>query len=573
MSGSASDSDQSFLRSRGAHSHSHHRPRHHHSSHDDHRAQPDPEPVDGSLGTGHGDDDHGQQLRHREAQPQPQDQAPPQINTDNFVTQVIQTVSLIQYVDPAGNPYETQTFLAPPNTVVIDTVSGITVTISPPNPASLTAAADPAATSVVPGAESAVPVAPFPDDPTVSDSISSAPQPPTTEPPSALPEPSLSVPEPLPSDLPPDLLPAPPVKSETLSVDLSTPLSLSSTSTYPSLIGSLNSTNTATPGVVSSVSIPSNSTLSVLAETNSEISAATSTDSSAPSQTDSESSSRSSTSSQTVIFTSEFSGSTAVATGTSGFGGGVETSGGIPGGTEPTDLAEADPSPPSPGLSTKNKQVIGGVVGSVAGCAMLAMLLLLLLRYRRKKDGHELFGSGLNPNTRAITGGDGDGDGPSGPSMRERSGPFAVTAALTSLNRNALAQPAEPAATGERGFVRVSGKKLPSVLHAGGDGYTDPRESVASGASDYYRGSQEFDPSAAGGGRLALGAPMRPVSGVPIIRTGPGRTAVPVADDNPFADPPPSLNPATLDPVGRSLISQDGSRISRGSGSRFREVI
>lgn len=202
-------------------------------------------------------------------------------------------------------------------------------------------------------------------------------------------------------------------------------------------------------------------------------------------------------------------------------------------------------------------------MGSVAGFAMLAMLLLLLLRHRRKKDGRPLFGSGPDPTSRAIT--DGGGDGPSDPPMRERGGPFAVAAALSSLNKKA---PAQPAPAEERGFYRVSGKKLPSVLHAGGDGYTDPRESVASGNSDYFRGSQEFDPTVAGGGRLALGTPMRPVSGVPIIRTGPARVAVAVAEDNPFADPPPPH-----DPLGRSLISQDGSRISRGSGSRFQERI
>lgn len=568
MSGSASD--QSLLRARSAHSshsHLHHRPRHQHTSHGDHHPQPDADPLehdlDGSHGTGHGDG-HGQQLRHREAQAQDL----PQINPDNFVTQVIQTVSLIQYVDPAGSPYETQTFYAAPNTVVIDTVSGNTVTISPPDPASVTAAADPASSLVVPGAEpSAPPVAPpFPDDPTTSESVPPAPQPPPTDPAAVPPVPSLPPAESL---IPSQSLPIPSAESTTQSLDVTSSLlppssALPTTSTYPILIGSLNSTSAAHSSTLS-ISIPNNSTLSALAETGSSSSSATSSAETSTSRTSSKSS-RTTTLSKSVFITSSgFPSSTGVATETGGLGGGVGgDAGGLPGGSEPTDTASADSGPPSSGgLSPRDKQVIGGVVGSVAGFAMLAMLLLLLLRHRRKKDGQPLFGSGLASTSRAITGG--DGDGPSGPSMRERSGPFAVASALASLNKKA---PPQPAATEERGFYRVSGKKLPSVLHAGGDGYTDPRESVASGNSDYFRGSQEFDPNAVSGGRLALGTPMRPVSGVPIIRSGPARMAVAVPEENPFADPPPPP-----DPVGRSLVSQDGSRVSRGSGSRFTERI
>jgi hypothetical protein len=125
------------------------------------------------------------------------------------------------------------------------------------------------------------------------------------------------------------------------------------------------------------------------------------------------------------------------------------------------------------------------------------------------------------------------------------------------------APPAEPA-TQEKGFYRVSGKKLVSVLESGGDGYTDPHDSIGS-ASSYYRQSQAFSDSS---NPFQLGSPMRPVSGVPIYHDGAQRT--PVQEHGPL---PPgqrhSVFPTALpvpDPVGRSF--RDGSR---GSGSRFTE--
>ena len=150
--------------------------------------------------------------------------------------------------------------------------------------------------------------------------------------------------------------------------------------------------------------------------------------------------------------------------------------------------------------------------------------------------------------------------------MVDRSGPSAVTAALASLTGRRHAPPtASSGEGGERGFYRVSGRKLPSVLHTGGDGYSDPRESTLSGGSDYYRGSQAFDPSDAGVGPLALGVPMRPVSGIPIMRSGPGRTPV---TENPFADP--SSPPDSNDVLRRAMGSRDSPR---ASGSRFQEGI
>lgn len=157
--------------------------------------------------------------------------------------------------------------------------------------------------------------------------------------------------------------------------------------------------------------------------------------------------------------------------------------------------------------------------------------------------------------------------------MAERSGAFAIPAALANLTgkRAIDAPPAEPV-TQEKGFYRVSGKKLVSVLESGGDGYSDPHnphDSVGSNRS-YFRDSQAFlDDS--NDSPLQLGSPMRPVSGVVVMRNGPGRTPI---QESALSSPGhrPSAFPTTTlpvpDQVGRSLASRDGSR---GSGSRFTE--
>lgn len=147
-----------------------------------------------------------------------------------------------------------------------------------------------------------------------------------------------------------------------------------------------------------------------------------------------------------------------------------------------------------------------------------------------------------------------------------------VLAAMATLNRS-RSSPAGSQKSTERGFYRVSGKKLPSVIHHGGDGYSDPRRhSTISGASSGNTDSHGLEMESGPAPKLALGQPMRPVSGVPVIRSSPARTPVEVEEgdpfSNPFDDPPPGLNP---DGVGRTLGAQDMSRGSRGSSSKFME--
>lgn len=242
--------------------------------------------------------------------------------------------------------------------------------------------------------------------------------------------------------------------------------------------------------------------------------------------------------------------------------------GDVGGDAQPT--SQASPSPDQGSLSPQQKQVIGGVVGGVAGMAFFTLLILLLLKHKRRKDVRLRLEDSQSESTtsrgfdqRGSHGNASDSAGIGGRAMSERLGHASIMTAWASLAQK-KGPPANDSPEGaERGFYRVSGRKLPSVLHTGGDGYTDPRGSVASGTSDYYRGSQAFEPSGSSM-RLALGTPMRPVSGVPIIRSGPAR--VPITEHNPFADPPST-------PPGDGPIPSLKSRDSPRGSSRFQESL
>jgi hypothetical protein len=218
------------------------------------------------------------------------------------------------------------------------------------------------------------------------------------------------------------------------------------------------------------------------------------------------------------------------------------------------------------------------------------LLALALLRWKKKQNTLQLMkgsggesgsgGGGLLTAGAGASGG-GGGGGSQGMSERPRSIPFAIPAALASLSGSKRrSQPTGPE-QGEKGFQKVAGRKLPSVLTSGGDGYTDPRNTVNTVRSEEstssYRDSHAFF-GGASKPRFAVGSPMRPESGIPVFQPGPSRT--PVTEQGPFprsdqsdrADSP-TLEPPRRDPLGRSHPSQDGSNRSYGSASRFTEAI
>jgi len=211
---------------------------------------------------------------------------------------------------------------------------------------------------------------------------------------------------------------------------------------------------------------------------------------------------------------------------------------------------------------------------------------MALLRWRKRQSGRLRLADGPpSTDSRGLLP-DAGGSGGDGGAMVQRSNPsFAVPAVLATLS--SYKNPPSPPKPNpqETGFYRISGKKLPSVLQYGGDGFTDPRASAVSGISSVYPEPPPPPMADVENGstpRLALGNPMRPVSGVAVMRSSPART--PVTEHNPFVDPladpfadprtpplpPPPNQTLRPDAVGRSLTAQDASR---ASSSRFLEDV
>jgi hypothetical protein len=505
------------------------------------------------------------------------------------ITRVIQTISIVQIIDGAGNPVEVQTHFAEPATFVVDADSGVTLSAPSLGAAGVAPTSEPDAGSI-----------PSYDAETVSPSPAPAPTPEYSNIPGDIAESTSLLPVPESSELPVQSLD-----------DISTsapyvPPAAAEPSTYPTISAALNSTlpscesrpvsqththllpparGPATDSDPAFHSPPNNSSsvrLFAVPESSSSA-AATTTTTSYSSISNRRSSSLFTTT--TTFFSSSTTASSAESTiqpsavvGDAGGGNGQGDSAAAP--TAASENANDD-STPETGV------IVGSVFGSIAGLALVAVLVLLALRWKKRNGGRIALGEDTSRGTRALPAA-GAPDDAANAGMTQRSMPWGAGAlagiAAKRASRNAPPPPpSPPAESGERGFYRVSGRKLPSVLASGGDGYTDPsenpfgnqnRSSAMSGDSVLYRDSQGFFDEPVPNdalGRLAVGSPMRPVSGVPIMRSGPAKT--PVTESNPFADPaPPALQPPppSRDAIGRSLGSQDGSR---GSGSRFTEEI
>ncbi|KAH0495222.1 hypothetical protein TgHK011_008787 [Trichoderma gracile] len=519
------------------------------------------------LGHGHGHDQHlHQQYPHDAvAGPRPDDIKPesaqePELHdraalpvgdhqsadvttpsSTSLVTRVVQTVSLVQIVDSSGSPLETQTRFAIPNTVVVDKDTGKTISAS--NPDHTPAPAAPGS-----GLEPTVVIR------SSTSGISS--QSPAASVPSSSQTPAASIP--------------------TISITPTSPASISPsahsspppTPAAPSLGMVHNGTN-----IHQSAHHNSTNSLfhaeSINATHSSTKHSSTKTHSHTSFTTTDFSTSEATSFSETVLSTvSSFEPLPTDAAFGGVFGGDGES--------PTTSSTEASPSAPSNGtdnvLSPQQKQVIGGVVGGLAGAAFFLVLILLALRYKRRQlnaaqsAGQPTSeGRGLPPTIVTPEGAPSGSNSGNGGAMTEKNGASAVTAAVTGLASKSSFASANSAESGEKSFYRVSGRKLPSVLQVGGDGYSDPRSSFMSSTSDYYRGSQAFDPVGGAGARLQLGVPMRPDSGVPIVRSGPARAVV--AEPNPFADPPKTP------PADASAPSLPRLRGSPSRESRFQESI
>ncbi|KAL8366315.1 hypothetical protein RB595_004876 [Gaeumannomyces hyphopodioides] len=450
----------------------------HHRQHNQHvcpNAQPAPKTPDPEL-----DPNRDRNLRRRQL-----DIAG---DPDSLVTRVVQTVSVIQYVDGTGSTLEVSTVFSPPRTEVLNPLTGATITPSPGSSP-----------------------APYPLFPSSSlTSTDSTPPVPTTFLSSVVPSPSLN------------------------------------SSVFPSLSGSFNSSSP-------SATLPfSNSTVMNFVS-----------NTSSTSQTSISSFTTSESSSLTSTASSSTGSQKSIRTTVAGGAGGTFGPGGPPAPTGTVSVAPAAASEPPTPTST----IVGGVVGSICGVALLVFAVAFVLRWRKQQQqtGHQRLG---------------DRDaGPPGSAgsrrsrgfsnrMSQRGAPFSVPAALAALSGSggapkqlagsssagAAGGAGEDPEIGERGFYRVSGRKLPSVLQHGGDGYTNLHDSTMSVESDMvYRDSQTFFSGTPT--RLAVGSPMRPESGISVMQPGPART--PVAGQSPMVTLSPTLSPLTVTRVQCRLERDD----------------
>ncbi|KAJ5960437.1 uncharacterized protein N7479_007587 [Penicillium vulpinum] len=269
------------------------------------------------------------------------------------------------------------------------------------------------------------------------------------------------------------------------------------------------------------------------------------------------------------------------------------------GGSGPTDSATGTGAAPTtsetqasgPG-STNNPatpKIVGGVVGSVAGIALIFLLLFYFLRRR----GFLMGKIGRPTMLGDAAAGAGAGTGSREMSQRRESNDPLFTASYlapafmkrwrqsTATTRSGSTIDSVPS---ERGFQKISGRKLPPVYTHGGDGYGGgiDGESPTVPASGPIGSTSFYAPPPSSQYGMPLDSnytreveehtpPTRPnVVHLPISSSVNVSTPVTVTPAHPVAQPQSAIPfaPPRPDGLGRSLHSFDGSR-----SSRFTEVI
>ncbi|KAJ5212015.1 uncharacterized protein N7498_003661 [Penicillium cinerascens] len=279
---------------------------------------------------------------------------------------------------------------------------------------------------------------------------------------------------------------------------------------------------------------------------------------------------------------------------TSVSGGSEETGTGTGSGAEPSKSNSQPSSGSGSGSGSSNDattpKIVGGVLGSVAGLAVLFLLLFYLFRRRKflqQKSAQALPSEDAGARGMSERTLSNDNDLLFSPSylapafMRRWRNSTMTTATASSLSSSN---------TSERGFQKLSGRKIPPVLTHGGDGFGGGLD----GDSPTVPG---FSPMSPGGGPLSspstYGPPPASPFGMPldtnlreadenITPTRPSPVHLPVSSSVNFGSPttvipshtlaqPQSVVPvlpARPDGLGRSHPSHDGSR-----GSRFTESL
>ncbi|KAI1651680.1 uncharacterized protein F4817DRAFT_78545 [Daldinia loculata] len=473
--------------------------------------------------------------------------------TDSEPTIIVTTVSVLELIDSAGVPITTQTLTPSTST---PPASSSNITSSEPDvsvdPTSTTSSSSTSSSSSTLGLPTSSPgTSDDEGDGLTSTSI------PTIDPTVAPSESSM-----------PTIFP-------TLSYSPLTSTPLSGSPVFPSLAGVTNTTqsssSTLSVNSTSSTLLPSFSIEGFNSSSSESSSTVLSSDSSSSTTTTTTSSSSSSSPTTTTRSnpTSTTFGSWGVSTQTGDGTVGV-------GNAQPSSSSAVATDGDSVSNGPEAATVAGSVLGGVAALAGILILALFLLRWKKRQNTIKLMRGSTSERGPGggLVGNSGPGGGGEGgmTETRRRSVPFAIPAALASLtgHKRFSGRSAASADGGERGFSKVSGRKLPPVIQFGGDGYSDPRDTILSDQSIDYRDSAF--PGLGGGlapTRLAVGAPMRPESGIPVFNPGPART--PKTEQAPFS-PVSELEPPR-DPLGRSHPSHDGSSRSHGSASRFTEEL
>lgn len=238
--------------------------------------------------------------------------------------------------------------------------------------------------------------------------------------------------------------------------------------------------------------------------------------------------------------------------------------------------------------------IAGGVVGGAAGLAVVLLIAMLFLRwYRRKAQlGHQALpaNSGMSPELDQAP------VSRHGPGMAERAGLMPIMGAVPALFRHqnrSQDQSSESEPT-ERGFTRVSGRKLPSSFSPGMS--SPPPSMPLTGSaernlstSSFYRDSSGFyGGEGGGGGRGAGAASESPPPEEMTLSPGPQRRPT-VHAGGPYVMSPPATasSPSSpRNPAEQSLRSPPGtgttatfersdtpSSLDPNRGSRFVEEV
>lgn len=269
---------------------------------------------------------------------------------------------------------------------------------------------------------------------------------------------------------------------------------------------------------------------------------------------------------------------------------GISTGSGSGSGSEsaPTTSQTQSSSGSGSGIDPTTSKIVGGVVGSVAGLAMIVLLLFYL--FRRRKLLLQQKGPGALPlpsddggTTREVT-------------TRSSNDPlfsasYLAPAFMKRWRQSTMTVRSESTISSsnpsERGFQKISGRKIPPVLTHGGDGYgggldgdsptipgfppispvggptTSPSSQAPPPTSPYgmvldTKYTQEAEERAE--------SPVRPSPvHLPVSSSVNSGVATTVTPSQPIAQPQSAIAiiPQRPDGLGRSLPSFDGSRSSR----------